>query len=172
MGKSEDRRTPKASELIGRCAISCFSVVLSQFAILIVPRYFPASAILTQLSLSGLAPCSLSLSLDLLISESGVPLCSSPASRPYRFWQMLQAASSCHCIGSGFRFLQHLIYLARLFCYSSTRFLSPSVSQIIYTGNIIYRVLLRAINLRIWKTILMKLTPSNLVRFSSYRTLS
>lgn len=54
MGKSEDRRTPKASELIGRCAISCFSVVLSQFAILIVPRYFPASAILTQLSLSAL----------------------------------------------------------------------------------------------------------------------
>lgn len=113
---------------------------------------------------SSLLPC-------LRYSHPTFPL-SSPASRPYRFWQMLQAASSCHCIGSGFRFLQHLIYLARLFCYSSTRFLSPSVSQIIYTGNIIYRVLLRAINLRIWKTILMKLTPSNLVRFSSYRTLS
>ncbi|XVF68745.1 hypothetical protein PTKIN_Ptkin11bG0026200 [Pterospermum kingtungense] len=42
------------SKLIGRCTISCISVLLSQFALCLVPLFFPASPILIQLTLSAL----------------------------------------------------------------------------------------------------------------------
>lgn len=45
-------------KLIGRCAVSCISVLLAQFALSLVPRFFSASPLLIQVALSG----SLSLS--------------------------------------------------------------------------------------------------------------
>ncbi|XWS53133.1 hypothetical protein CRYUN_Cryun11dG0131700 [Craigia yunnanensis] len=42
------------SKLIGRCTISCISVLLTQFALFLVPLFFSASPILIQLTLSAL----------------------------------------------------------------------------------------------------------------------
>ncbi|XVE79590.1 hypothetical protein DITRI_Ditri14bG0070900 [Diplodiscus trichospermus] len=41
-------------KLIGRCTISCISVLLTQFALVLVPLFFSASPILVQLTLSVL----------------------------------------------------------------------------------------------------------------------
>ena len=63
--KLHDQRKPlELWKLIGRCTVSFISVLLSQLALSLVPRFFSASPLFIQLILSG--PLSLSLSLYLL----------------------------------------------------------------------------------------------------------
>lgn len=51
----DDRDKCKAlSTLTGRCVISCFFVLLTQFALSIVPRFFPAAPLLIHFALSVL----------------------------------------------------------------------------------------------------------------------
>ena len=62
--KLHDQRKPlELWKLIGRCTVSCISVLLSQLALSLVPCFFSASPLFIQLILSG--PLSLSLSLSL-----------------------------------------------------------------------------------------------------------
>ena len=64
--KLHDQRKPlELWKLIGRCTVSFISVLLSQLALSLVPRFFSASPLFIQLILSG--PLSLSLSLSLSI---------------------------------------------------------------------------------------------------------
>lgn len=58
--KLHDQRKPlELWKLIGRCTVSCISVLLSQLALSLVPRFFSASPLFIQLILSG--PLSLSI---------------------------------------------------------------------------------------------------------------
>ncbi|XP_065616777.1 uncharacterized protein LOC111993355 isoform X2 [Quercus suber] len=53
--KLHDQRKPlELWKLIGRCTVSCISVLLSQFALSLVPRFFSASPLFIQLILSAL----------------------------------------------------------------------------------------------------------------------
>ncbi|XVF05519.1 hypothetical protein REPUB_Repub05bG0179100 [Reevesia pubescens] len=51
---NDERKILAWSKLIGRCTISCISVLLTQFALFLVPLFFSASPILIQLTLSAL----------------------------------------------------------------------------------------------------------------------
>lgn len=58
--KLHDQRKPlELWKLIGRCTVSFISVLLSQLALSLVPRFFSASPLFIQLTLSG--PLSLSI---------------------------------------------------------------------------------------------------------------
>lgn len=56
MQQIQDQRKKKVLvscfKQIGRCAVSCILVLLTQFALTLVPHFFPASSLLVQLTLS------------------------------------------------------------------------------------------------------------------------
>ncbi|KAF5744615.1 protein S-acyltransferase 15 [Tripterygium wilfordii] len=66
-----DQRKPLVcSKLIGPCTVSCIFVLLTQFALSLVPRFFATSSIAIQLALSGPSPLS-------LYTTNGINLCDS-----------------------------------------------------------------------------------------------
>lgn len=50
----DQRKALEWWKLIGRCTVSCITVLLSQYALSLIPRFFSASPFLIQLTLSGL----------------------------------------------------------------------------------------------------------------------
>lgn len=114
--------------LIGRCAVSCMMVLLTQFALSLVPRFLSASPLLIQLSLSG--PTSFSLpnpnfycvfvknqkgrfQFSFLVFYNSCSDAGGGGSR----WAV-QTASWNPCLGPGFRFLQYTVHLVFLcYCY-------------------------------------------------------
>ncbi|KAK8596356.1 hypothetical protein V6N12_064851 [Hibiscus sabdariffa] len=50
----DQRKVLASSKSIGRCTISCISVLLTQFALLLVPLFFSSSPLFIQLTLSAL----------------------------------------------------------------------------------------------------------------------
>ncbi|XP_062172207.1 uncharacterized protein LOC133877805 isoform X3 [Alnus glutinosa] len=85
------QRKPLArGKLIGRCTVSCISVLLSQFALSLIPRFFSASPLLIQVALSAV-----SLVMDIVFSGEVtmliIGLCSIIASNP----GLVTCGSSC-----------------------------------------------------------------------------
>ncbi len=65
----DQRKALEWWKLIGRCTVSCITVLLSQYALSLIPRFFSASPFLIQLTLSG--PLSLSFTLCIYIKVIG-----------------------------------------------------------------------------------------------------
>lgn len=123
--------------LIGRCIVSFNMVLLTQFALSLIPRFFSNSSLLAQLSLSGLLSFlhvlfffsvykfvkffmetwkGLSLFYVLMFYNS------SSAAGGSGFWRMVQEASWHPCLSPSFCFLQYTIHLVFLCNYYKTRY--------------------------------------------------
>ncbi|KAK4606436.1 hypothetical protein RGQ29_000605 [Quercus rubra] len=80
--KLHDQRKPlELWKLIGRCTVSCISVLFSQLALSLVPRFFSASPLFIQLILSAVS-CLMDIAFNGAITMLIIGLCSIMSSNP------------------------------------------------------------------------------------------